>query len=70
MTTLQEALALVDRWVQRLDAVTAQRDHWIRLFNRLESAVSHHQRDCQFADLEDESLWAARARIMREAARD
>lgn len=46
--------------------VVEQRDRWIRAFNRLDAAVSHHKRDCQFADAEDEALWATRDRILRD----
>lgn len=46
------------------------RDHWIRLFNRLDAAINHHKRDtAQFATDADERLWAARDRIVREAAK-
>jgi hypothetical protein len=46
----------------------AGRDAWIRFFNRLEAAITHHRRDSGFADANDESLWAARDRVLREAA--
>lgn len=52
----------------KLAAAIAQRDHWIRMFNRLEVAISHHKRDCEFTDGEDDRLWAARDRILRQAA--
>lgn len=45
------------------------RDRWVRLFNRLEAAVSHHKRDTAgFATDADERLYAARERILRDAA--
>ncbi len=51
--------------------VEAERDRWIRLFNRLDGAISHHQtatRTVGFVDTYDEALYAARARILRAAA--
>jgi hypothetical protein len=51
----------------RLEAAWAERDKWVRLFNRLDAAISHHKRDNQFADLEDEALWNARDRILHDA---
>lgn len=51
-------------------AAREERDAWIRLFNRLDAAVGHHKRGCgaNFADDIDEALWAARDRILRDAA--
>jgi hypothetical protein len=46
-----------------------ERDHWIRLFNRLEAAVTHHKR--AQGDLPtdaDEALYVARDKILRDAA--
>ena len=57
-----------DEAVAERDAARTQRDHWIRLFNRLEAAISHHKRDSGFADANDESLWYARDRILKEAS--
>lgn len=50
-------------------AVT-QRDFWIRLFNRLEVAITHHKRDEEpFGSTEaDERLWKAREKILAMAA--
>lgn len=51
--------------------VVADRDRWIRLFNRLDSAVNHHKKGrigLVFADEADVSLYAAQARILRDAA--
>lgn len=53
------------------DSVGDQRDHWIRLFNRLDAAINHHKRDVEaggLADDPDERLWKARDRILRDAA--
>jgi hypothetical protein len=51
------------------DEACAERDRWIRLFNRLEAAVTHHKRDTAgFASNADDSLYAARDRILRDAA--
>lgn len=46
-----------------------QRDHWIRLYVRLEGAVNHHQRDKSelFVDEIDEALYAARDRVVRDS---
>lgn len=50
----------------------AERDRYIRLFNRLEAAVSHHKKAhlpegrC-FADDPDEALWKARDKILRDS---
>lgn len=55
-------------WPDEAHAV-AERDHWIRLFNRLEAAVSHHRKADRFKDDHDEALYAARARILKDAAR-
>jgi hypothetical protein len=47
-----------------------ERDHWIRLFNRLEAAVSHHKRATGgFTTDADDALYAARDRILRAAAK-
>lgn len=52
--------------------VIAERDHWIRLFNRLEAAVSHHKMTVEMMDdhfdLYDEALWDARDKILKVAA--
>lgn len=47
--------------------LTHERDHWIRLFNRLDSAINHHQKATSFKDDCDEALYAARDRILRDA---
>lgn len=53
-------------------AVAAERDHWIRLWNRLEAAITHHRRDklngVDTSDEIDEALWKARDKILRDAA--
>lgn len=52
----------------------AQRDHWIRLFNRLDAAVNHHNiKRCSGhegfgPDENDDALYAAQQRILRAAA--
>lgn len=49
--------------------LTDERDHWIRLFNRVEAAISHHKKaTATFATDADEALYAARDRILRDAA--
>ena len=46
-----------------------QRDHYIRLFNRLDAAISHHKKNIgPFASDADDALHAARDRILRDAA--
>lgn len=52
--------------------VRTQRDTWIRRFNKLEAAINHHERDTggdQFSTDADDRLWAARDRVLRDAAR-
>lgn len=48
----------------------AERDHWIRLFNRLEAAVTHHKKAAAgpFADDADLALWKVRDKILADAA--
>lgn len=51
-------------------AMRDERDHWIRLFNRLEATVSHHKSATgEFATDADEALCAARDRILKDAAK-
>lgn len=53
------------------------RDRWIRLFNRLQGAVSHHRnarvkeaaRGLTIVDEIDEALYAAMDRVLRDAAK-
>ncbi len=52
-------------------ATERERDRWVRLFNRLDAAVTHHQkatREQGFTEVHDDALYAARARILRDAA--
>lgn len=46
--------------------VVDERDAIRRLFNRLEAAVSHHQRDAGFVDRHDEALYHARDQVLRD----
>lgn len=46
----------------------AERDRWIRLFNRLDAAISHHRKADRFQDDNDLTLWAARDRVLHDAA--
>lgn len=46
-----------------------QRDEWIRLFNRLDAAISHHEKADRFKDDHDEALYKARQRILRDAGK-
>lgn len=54
------------------ERLVAERDKWIRLFNRLEAAIAYHERaniDLLGTTLEDdEALYAARDRVVRDAA--
>lgn len=49
-----------------------QRDRYIKLFNRLEAAITHHRNaklsDVDTSDEIDEALWAARGKILRDAS--
>lgn len=48
--------------------LVAERDHWIRLFNRLEGAVAHHKTATSaFREVHDEALYAAHERVLRDA---
>ena len=56
------------------DKAIADRDRYIRLFNRLEAAISHHKKahlpeGQYFADDPDEALWAARDKILADACK-
>lgn len=50
--------------------MTADRDRWIRAFNRLDAAITHHRRDTlngvDTSDEADEALWVARDKILRD----
>ncbi len=50
--------------------LTGERDHMIRLFNRLEAAVSHHKagKSDLIVDEVDEALYAARDKILKTAS--
>jgi hypothetical protein len=50
-----------------IQPLTDDRDRWIRLFNRLEAAISHHKRDNKFVDEADEALYHARDKILKDA---
>lgn len=41
---------------------------WVRVLNRLDAAINHHQNAKGFAEDRDLALWAARDRIMADAA--
>lgn len=49
----------------------AECNHWKRLFNRLEASISHHYKNksTHFSDEVDDALYAARDRIIRDAAK-
>lgn len=69
--TVDDATAAWVAWGHRRYPAGGDRDYWIRLFNRLEAAVSHHKKDKGklFADEVDEALWAARDKILASAAK-
>lgn len=51
------------------ERLVAERDHWIRLFNRMEAAIAHHERSPRFKDSHDDALYHARDRIVADAAK-
>jgi hypothetical protein len=55
------------RW-RAAGELATERDRWIRAFNRLEAAISHHKRDEGFPDVHDEALYHARDRILSDLA--
>lgn len=58
-----------DVLLEQIRELTADRDRWIRLFNRLEATITHHQQaKALFADDADDALHAARVRVLRDAA--
>jgi hypothetical protein len=46
----------------------AERDHWIRQFNRLDAAITHHRAADRFKDDHDDALYAARDRVLKDIA--
>lgn len=71
LSELREQMAAQER---RHLATIRERDRWIRLFNRLENAITHHQRDAtetpydvKHVEPYDEALWKARDRLLSEA---
>lgn len=61
----------VMEYALRLREMEEERNAWIRLFNRLDAAVSKHGRKgdlvegFHFADDADEALWAAHERVLK-----
>lgn len=49
-----------------------QRDHWIRLFNRMDAAITHHRKakltGVDTSDEADEALWKVRDKLLRVAS--
>lgn len=72
LTTLEGALTELAATAQRRDEARHQCDAWIRLFTRLEAAVTHHRKGKLFgidtSDEIDEALWAARDKVLKAAA--
>ena len=53
-----------------MDAYATANSRLIRLFNRLDAAITHHKRDTQtFITDADERLYAARERIVSDFAK-
>lgn len=50
-----------------MEDLRADRDRWIRLFNRLQGAVSHHRNADRFKDDHDEALYKAMDAVLRDA---
>lgn len=52
---------------------SAERDFWIRAFNEIENAITHHktahERDGLFVERADEVLWKARDKALERAGR-
>lgn len=61
-----------DGIIETVESVRDERDRMIRLWNRLEAAVSHHKkahdRGDAFAEDADVALWNARDRILHDYA--
>lgn len=61
--------ALADFRIKQLED---ERNRWIRHWNRLEAAVTHHRAGklagVDTSDEIDEALWSARDKILRDAA--
>ena len=51
-----------------VDELRAERDRWIRLFNRLDAAVARHRKDAFFTSDTDDALHAAHDRVLKAAA--
>ena len=66
----RDALCPACAELEQMADVRAERDRWIRLFNRLEAAITHHKKakSAMFVDEVDEALYAARDRVLRDAA--
>jgi len=67
-----EVLAWIDSGDATRERLESERNRYIRLFNRLEAAVSHHKKahlpqGRYFADDPDEALWKARDKILKDA---
>ena len=61
-----------NRWRRERDQARAERDKWVKLWNRLEAAISHHKKakltGVDTSDEVDEALWAARDKILSAAS--
>jgi hypothetical protein len=62
--------AMAFRNRMRAEKAEAERDRWIRLFNRLEAAISHHERHDHWKEEPDVALYKARDSILRAAAEE
>ena len=62
----EELALLLPEWHDHAQELQQQRDAWVRAFNRLDAAVSHHKRASdRFATDADEALYAARDWIVK-----
>lgn len=59
-----------DELQRKYDQLMEDRSRWIRLFNRLDAAVSKHRKEREGWFDEDDDLAAAHDRILKAAARD
>lgn len=55
--------------VVRAPSAESERDRYKRLFNRLDAAISHHEKADRFKDDHDDALYKARDRIVRDSAK-
>ena len=59
-----------ERGTDRIIDLEGARDHWIRLFNRLEAAVARHKERSGGFEPADDELYAAHAKVLKASAKD